>query len=108
MEFELETGRTHQIRAHMRHIGHPLFGDERYGGCEILRGNRSSSYKAFITNCFKLCDRQALHARTLGFRHPLTGRQMDFDSPPPADLAALIEKWRVYISGTNNNTFENQ
>ena len=108
VECILETGRTHQIRAHMRHIGHPLFGDERYGGCEILRGNRSSSYKAFITNCFKLCDRQALHARTLGFRHPLTGRQMDFDSPPPADLAALIEKWRVYISGTNNNTFENQ
>lgn len=108
VECILETGRTHQIRAHMRHIGHPLFGDERYGGCEILRGNRSSSYKAFITNCFKLCDRQALHARTLGFRHPLTGRQMDFDSPPPADLAALIEKWRVYIAGTNNNTFENQ
>lgn len=108
VECILETGRTHQIRAHMRHIGHPLFGDERYGGCEILRGNRSSSYKAFITNCFKLCNRQALHARTLGFRHPLTGRQMDFDSQPPADLAALIEKWRVYISGTNNNTFENQ
>lgn len=108
VECILETGRTHQIRAHMRYIGHPLFGDERYGGCEILRGNRSSSYKAFIMNCFKLCSRQALHARTLGFRHPVTGKQMDFDSPLAADLAALIDKWRVYIAGTNNNTFENQ
>ncbi len=108
VECILETGRTHQIRAHMRYIGHPLFGDERYGGCEILRGNRSASYKAFIMNCLKLCSRQALHARTLGFRHPVTGRQMDFDSPMPADLAALIDKWRIYIAGTNNNTFENQ
>lgn len=106
VECILETGRTHQIRAHMRYIGHPLFGDERYGGCEILRGNRSASYKAFIMNCFKLCNRQALHARTLGFRHPITGKQMDFDSPMPADFAALIDKWRVYIAGTNNNTFE--
>jgi len=93
-ECVLDTGRTHQIRAHMKSIGHPLFGDERYGGTEILRGNRSSSYKAFIENCFKLCPRQALHAQTLGFRHPLSGQQMDFSSPLPSDMAALIDKWR--------------
>lgn len=99
VECILETGRTHQIRAHMRHIGHPLFGDERYGGTEILRGQRSSTYKAFVENCFKLCPRQALHAKTLGFVHPSTGQQMDFDSPWPADFAALIDKWRNYIKG---------
>lgn len=106
VECILETGRTHQIRAHMKRIGHPLFGDERYGGTEILRGNRSTTYKAFIQNCFKLCGRQALHARTLGFVHPRTGRQMDFSSPLPADLEQLIAKWRGYISGTTNNTFD--
>lgn len=105
IECILETGRTHQIRAHMKHIGHPLFGDERYGGMEILRGNRSSTYKAFIQNCFKLCPRQALHARTLGFVHPKTGEQMDFTSEWPADLTALIEKWRVYINGTAEDPF---
>ena len=94
----LETGRTHQIRVHMRHIGHPLFNDERYGGNQILRGNRSASYAQFISNCFKLCPRQALHAKTLGFVHPVTGRQMDFDSPIPADMAALIERWRDYCA----------
>ena len=99
IECILETGRTHQIRAHMKHIGHPLFGDERYGGTEILRGQRSSTYKAFIRNCLALCNRQALHARTLGFVHPVTGEQMDFISEQPADLAALIEKWRGFISG---------
>lgn len=99
VECILETGRTHQIRAHMKHIGHPLFGDERYGGCEILRGQRSSTYKAFIHNCFKLCPRQALHAQTLGFRHPMTDKQMDFTSPPPTDLAALLDKWRGFITG---------
>ena len=99
VECILETGRTHQIRAHMRHIGHPLFADERYGGMEILRGERSSSYKAFIQNGFKLCPRQALHARTLGFVHPKTGKQMDFTSELPADMQALIAKWRIYISG---------
>ena len=106
VECILATGRTHQIRAHMRHIGHPLFGDERYGGTEILRGNRSSTYKAFIQNCLALCPRQALHAQTLGFVHPTTHQQMDFTSPLPSDMDALIEKWRAYIKGTTNDTFE--
>lgn len=105
VECILETGRTHQIRAHMKHLGHPLFGDERYGGKEILRGQRSSTYKAFIQNCFKICDRQALHARTLGFVHPTTGKQMDFTSDLPTDLELLIGKWRNYILGTTNDTF---
>ena len=100
VECILETGRTHQIRAHMKHIGHPLFGDERYGGMEILRGQRSSSYKAFIQNCFKLCPRQALHAKTLGFVHPRTGKQMDFSSEWQADMQQLIDKWRKFINGT--------
>ncbi len=100
IECILETGRTHQIRAHMKHIGHPLFSDERYGGCEILRGTRSSTYKAFINNCFKICPRQALHARTLGFVHPSTGEQMDFTSDLPSDLEQLIEKWRAFVAGT--------
>lgn len=106
VECILETGRTHQIRAHMKHIGHPLFGDERYGGTEILRGQRSSTYKAFIQNCFKVCNRQALHAKTLGFVHPTTGQQMDFTSDLPNDMQQLIDKWSIYIHGTNNDTFE--
>lgn len=106
VECILETGRTHQIRAHMKHIGHPLFGDERYGGTEILRGQRSSTYKAFIQNCFKACNRQALHAKTLGFVHPTTGRQMDFTSDLPNDMQQLINKWSIYVHGTNNDTFE--
>ena len=97
VECVLETGRTHQIRAHMKHIGHPIFGDARYGGTEILHGERSSSYKAYIQNCLKLCSRQALHARTLGFVHPSTGQQMDFSSPMPQDMDSLLEKWRKYI-----------
>ena len=105
VECKLETGRTHQIRAHMKHIGHPLFADERYGGMEILRGERSSSYKAFINNCFKLCPRQALHAKTLGFVHPVTNKQMDFTSELPEDLGAVIRKWQEFIAGTTRNTF---
>lgn len=97
----LETGRTHQIRVHMSHIGHPLFNDARYGGDVILRGNQSSSYRAFIDNCFKLCPRQALHARTLGFVHPVTGEEMFFTSEIPEDMQALMEKWRVYSGATN-------
>ena len=90
----LETGRTHQIRAHMKHIGHPLFNDARYGGDQILRGVQFSKYKQFIQNCFATCPRQALHARTLGFTHPRTGEQMDFTSELPEDMTALLEKWR--------------
>lgn len=99
VECILETGRTHQIRAHMKHIGHPLFMDERYGGNEILWGTRSSTYNAFIHNCQVLCPRQALHARTLGFQHPVTGEEMDFQSDWAEDFAALVEKWRIYIEG---------
>lgn len=94
----LETGRTHQIRVHMRHIGHPLFNDSRYGGDEILRGERTSSYRHFVANCFAVCPRQALHARTLGFVHPVTRREMFFTSEIPADMTAMIEKWRVYAA----------
>lgn len=94
VECVLETGRTHQIRVHMKHIGHVLFNDERYGGQEILRGNMSATYKAFIHNCFAVCPRQALHARTLGFVHPRTGQEMFFTSDIPADMTALLEKWR--------------
>lgn len=92
----LETGRTHQIRVHMRHIGHPLFNDARYGGDQILKGTTFSKYKQFIANCFDICPRQALHAKTLGFVHPTTGQQMDFNTEIPADMTALIEKWRAY------------
>ena len=93
-----ETGRTHQIRAHMKHIGHPLFNDERYGGNEILRGTQFSKYKQFIQNCFAVCPRQALHARTLGFIHPRSGQEMYFTSELPADMTALLERWRSYTA----------
>ncbi len=92
----LETGRTHQIRVHMKHIGHTLFNDERYGGDIILKGTTSSKYKQFVDNCMKVCPRQALHARTLGFVHPRTKREMMFDSEIPADMTALLDKWRKY------------
>lgn len=94
----LETGRTHQIRVHMRHIGHPLFNDARYGGDQILKGTTFSKYKQFIQNCFATCPRQALHAKTLGFVHPRTGKPMDFDTEIPADMQALLERWRAYKS----------
>ena len=92
----LETGRTHQIRAHMKHIGHILFNDDRYGGNQILKGTTFSRYRQFIDNCFHVCPRQALHARTLGFVHPRTGKEMMFTSELPPDMTALIEKWRTY------------
>lgn len=92
----LETGRTHQIRVHMKHIGHPLFNDARYGGDKILRGNTTASYRQYVANCFEICPRQALHARTLGFVHPATGEEMFFSAPVPEDMTAMIEKWRVY------------
>ena len=94
----LETGRTHQIRVHMRHIGHTLFNDARYGGNQVLRGVPTAAYKAFIENCFNICPRQALHARTLGFRHPHTGEELDFTTEIPEDMQALIERWRSYAS----------
>lgn len=97
----LETGRTHQIRVHMKYKGHPLLADSRYGGDEILRGERSAKYKQFVENCFKICPRQALHARTLGFVHPSTGKEMFFESEVPADMTAMIEKWRNYTSSHN-------
>lgn len=92
----LETGRTHQIRVHMLSKGHPLFNDERYGGDKILKGTTFSKYRQFVENCFQACPRQALHARTLGFVHPRTGKEMFFEAPIPADIASLIEKWRAY------------
>lgn len=90
----LETGRTHQIRVHMKHIGHPLFNDARYGGDKVLRGVNSGAYHKFVENCFEICPRQALHARTLGFVHPATREEMFFTCPVPADMTEMIERWR--------------
>jgi 23S rRNA pseudouridine1911/1915/1917 synthase len=98
VECVLETGRTHQIRVHMKHLGHTLFNDERYGGHEILKGTHFSKYKQFVNNCFETCPRQALHAMTLGFVHPRTGEEMFFTSPLANDMVELINKWRTYIS----------
>jgi len=98
IECRLETGRTHQIRVHLKYIGHTLFNDERYGGNEILRGTYHAKYKQFIQNCFEVCPRQALHAQTLGFVHPRTEEQMFFESPVPDDMLQLIEKWRNYVA----------
>jgi 23S rRNA pseudouridine1911/1915/1917 synthase len=93
---KLETGRTHQIRVHMKHIGHTLFNDARYGGDHILKGTTFTKYKQFIDNCFKILPRQALHAKTLGFEHPITKEFMRFDSEIPKDIQECIEKWRTY------------
>jgi len=95
---KLETGRTHQIRVHMKHIGHTLFNDERYGGEKILKGTTFTKYKQFVDNCFKVLPRQALHAKTLGFTHPETKEWMSFDSEVPQDIQECIEKWRKYSS----------
>lgn len=103
-ECRLETGRTHQIRVHMKHIGHTLFNDERYGGNEILKGTRFNKYDRFVRNCFAVCPRQALHAKTLGFVHPKSGRPMFFDSEWPDDFSQLIEKWRDYLNNRNNES----
>ncbi len=96
VECKLETGRTHQIRIHMQHTGHPLFNDVTYGGDKIMCGPLFSKYKQFVENCFLLCPRQALHARTLGFIHPITGENMHFEAPIPKDMEDLIGKWRDY------------
>ena len=101
LECELETGRTHQIRAHMKHIGHTLFNDERYGGNSILKGTSFTKYKQFVDNCFKLIPRQALHAKTLGFEHPVTGKWMEFDSEIPSDIKNTLDKWRQYAVHKN-------
>jgi len=95
---KLETGRTHQIRVHMKHIGHTLFNDERYGGERILKGTTFTKYKQFVDNCFKILPRQALHAKTLGFEHPKTGKWMSFTSETPEDMQQCIGKWRKYSS----------
>lgn len=99
---KLETGRTHQIRVHMKHIGHTLFNDERYGGNTILKGTTFTKYKQFVENCFKVLPRQALHARTLGFVHPTTGKELFFEAPIPNEIQACIEKWRLYSENSRN------
>ena len=97
IQCELETGRTHQIRVHMKHIGHPLFNDELYGGDKIVKGTVFSKYKQFVENCFAICPRHALHAKTIGFIHPRTWKEVVFDSELPEDMQQLFEKWRGYV-----------
>lgn len=99
VECKLETGRTHQIRVHMQYIGHPLFGDPRYGGNVAVKGSPGGKYNSFLRNCFDILPRQALHAKTLGFTHPKSGEFMNFDSDIPQDMADVIEKWKVYLGG---------
>ncbi len=101
VECQLETGRTHQIRVHMKHINHPIFNDSNYGGDKILRGTTFTKYKQFVNNCFKVLPRQALHAKTLGFIHPTTGEKMVFNSELPEDMTLAIDKWENYIANRN-------
>lgn len=98
VECILETGRTHQIRTHFQYIGHPLFNDWEYGGDRILKGTTFTKYKQFVENCFQVCPRHALHAKTLGFVHPHSGEYIDFNSPIPEDMSALIDRWRNYTA----------
>ena len=102
IECRLETGRTHQIRAHMQYIGHPLFNDYEYGGNLILKGTTYTKYKQFVQNCFKILPRQALHAKELGFTHPQTEKWMEFSTELPKDMTDVINKWEVYLGGRNN------
>ncbi|TAL49679.1 MAG: RluA family pseudouridine synthase [Chitinophagaceae bacterium] len=102
VECILETGRTHQIRVHMKHIGHPLFNDDFYGGNKIVKGTVFARYKQFVDNCFAICPRQALHAKTLGFIHPITKKEMFFETELPDDMKEAIEKWRKYVAGKDN------
>ena len=97
---KLETGRTHQIRAHMKFIGHTLFNDARYGGDQVLKGTTFSKYKRFVENCFEICPRQALHAKTLGFQHPISGEYMSFDSEIPEDMTQVLARWRNYAENS--------
>ncbi len=101
VECQLETGRTHQIRVHFQYIHHPLFNDAEYGGDRILKGTTFTKYQQFVKNCFKILPRQALHAKSLAFIHPATGKTMSFDSPLPDDMSQVIEKWHTYLSGRN-------
>lgn len=100
---QLETGRTHQIRVHLKHIGHTLFNDERYGGDKILKGTTFTKYKQFVDNCFKILPRQALHAKTLAFEHPVTKEWMEFDSEVPSDISDCVERWRNYAKNSKEN-----